>query len=260
MTPTLLPKEHGAYGQLLLPMVTALIVAGPSVAGVSLAVSAVAGFLAHEPASVLLGVRGPRARRELRRAASWLLASFVVIAVISGTIAILAIQRTALWSIAVPIVPAVLLGAATVRGREKSWYGEVAAALAFAGLAVPIAMAGRASLSGATAVALPFALLFVTSTLAVRTVILGVRGGGSPQAMRATRRSAFAAIGVGATCLASLAAVDALPAATLAAAAPGLLTAALIAARPPHPARLRTSGWTLVAVSVLTAAIVIATG
>jgi hypothetical protein len=37
------------------------------------------------------------------------------------------------------------------------------------------------------------------------------------------------------------------------------VTAVVIAARPPQPARLRTIGWTLVAVSVLTAAIVIAT-
>jgi len=146
-----------------------------------------------------------------------------------------------------------------VRGREKSWYGEVAAALAFAGLAVPIAMAGGDSLATAIAVAIPFAVLFVTSTLSVRTVILRVRGGGDPKAMMATRRTVFAVTAVSTTCLAWLTASGVLPVATMAAAVPGLLTAVVIAARPPHPAHLRTIGWTLVAVSVLTAAIVIAT-
>jgi hypothetical protein len=47
------------------------------------------------------------------------------------------------------------------------------------------------------------------------------------------------------------------PASTIAAAAPGLLTAAAIALRPPAPSRLRVLGWTLVAISVLTTVIVI---
>ena len=42
-------------------------------------------------------------------------------------------------------------------------------------------------------------------------------------------------------------------------AAPGLLTAAVIAVYPPAPSRLRTVGRTLVALSVLTTASVVAT-
>jgi hypothetical protein len=53
--------------------------------------------------------------------------------------------------------------------------------------------------------------------------------------------------------------IDALPAVVLVASTPGLLTAVVIAARPPQPSRLRAIGWTLVGVSVLTAGIVIAT-
>jgi hypothetical protein len=45
----------------------------------------------------------------------------------------------------------------------------------------------------------------------------------------------------------------------MASAAPGLLTAAVIAVYPPAPSRLRTLGWTLVAISVLTTALVVAT-
>jgi hypothetical protein len=41
--------------------------------------------------------------------------------------------------------------------------------------------------------------------------------------------------------------------------APGLAMSLLLAARPPAPTRLRTVGWTLVSVSGLTAAILVAT-
>src|SRR5262245_21786258 len=195
-TTTLLPKEHGAYGQLTLPLVTALSVAGLSTAGLLLTTSAVALFVAHEPIAVLLGSRGARARRERRVAAIRWLTCSVGIAVVAGTIAVLTIAGHVRWSIAVPIVPSVLLGVAMVRGREKSWYGELAAALAFAGLGVPVTMAAGASLDSALAVAAPFALLFATSTLAVRSMILGVRGGGNPEATLATRRTTFAVIAI----------------------------------------------------------------
>ena len=254
---TLLPKEHGAYGQLTLPLASALIVAGLSTAGLMLTTSAVATFVAHEPVSVLLGLRGARATRDLHRTAMRWLACSAAIAIVTAFIAGLTMPHDVRWSIAVPAIPAVLLAIAIVYGREKSWYGEVAAALAFAGLAVPVMMAAGASLRSASAVAVPFALLFVTSTLAVRTVILRVRGGGNRQATASMRRSAFVTAVLGAIGLTWLSVVNVLPPATIAAAAPGLLTALVIAARPPLPTRLRQIGWTLVAVSVLTAVIVV---
>src|SRR5262245_52269689 len=254
---TLLHKEHGAYGQLTLPLASALIVAGLSTAGLMLTTSAVATFIAHEPASILLGLRGARASRDLRRTAIRWLACSATVAVVAAFIAGLTMSHDVRWSIAVPAIPAALLGVAIVRGREKSWYGEVAAAFAFAGVAVPVTMAAGASLRSAAAVAVPFVLLFVTSTLAVRAVILRVRGGGDRQAAASTRRSTFVAAGAGAMGLIWLSAAEVLPPATIAAAAPGLLTALVIAARPPLPSRLRQIGWTLVAVSVLTAVIVV---
>lgn len=56
-------------------------------------------------------------------------------------------------------MPAALLVVATIRGAEKTWYGETAAALAFSGAAVPIAMAAGLSPSTSVMLALPFALL-----------------------------------------------------------------------------------------------------
>jgi hypothetical protein len=255
----LFPKEHGAYGQVLFPLIAAFAVAGHSTAGVLLAAAVAAGFLAHEPALVLLGHRGPRAKRELRRRALGWLACWALTGAASGVIALLTMHPPARWSLAVPLVPAMLLVAAALRGAEKSWYGETAAALAFSSAAFPIAMAGGLPAPVAATVAVPFALLFVSSTLAVRVVILRVRGGGDPTAVTITRRAALALAGTGAGLLGLLAAAEFVAASAIAAAAPGLLTAAAIAVYPPSPSRLRTVGWTLVAISLLTTAIVVTT-
>jgi hypothetical protein len=178
----------------------------------------------------------------------------------AGIAALLAVPPSARWWFAVPGVPAMVLAVAAVRGTEKTWYGETAAALAFSMAAVPAAIAGGLSPTAALALSIPFALLFVTSTLAVRVVILRVRGGGDPRAMAMTRRAALMLAAGAMIALAILTAVRLLPASVMAGAAPGLLIAAVVAVRPPAPTRLRTLGWTLVAISVLTTAIVIIAG
>ena len=248
----LLPKEHGAYGQLALPLVTALGAAGVTGPGLLLAASAVAAFIAHEPASILLGRRGGRARRTLGTAATRWLVTCGAIAAAAVTIAFVWLEE-ARWSLAVPAVPAVLLGAATIRGHEKSWHGEVAAASPLPSRrASPLRRRWPPRL--AAAIALPFTLLFVAGTLAVRTVILRVRGGGDLRATSVTRRSTVAVTAGGGACLTLLCALGVLPLAALVAATPGLMVALAIVTRPPQPTRLRPIGWTLVAVAVFAAA------
>ena len=58
------PKEHGAYGQLLFPLATSLVVAGVTAPALLTAASAAyAAFMAHEPLSrYCSAARGPRAR------------------------------------------------------------------------------------------------------------------------------------------------------------------------------------------------------
>jgi hypothetical protein len=253
------PKEHGAYGQLAFPLITALAVAGVSAGGTLMTTAVLAGFLAHEPAAVVLGLRGPRARRELGSAAvAWLL---VLLAGggMAGVAAVWTLEPVVRWSLAVPAIPAVVLVIAMLRHQEKSWYGEASAAMAFSGAAVPVTMAAGATIETAAAVAIPFALLFVTTTLAVRVVILSVRGGGDPRAAAATRH-ATVALSAGAAFLLLLASLlEVLPPSLLLVATPGLLTAGTIAMCPPPPSRLRRVGWTLVAVSVVTSVLVLST-
>jgi hypothetical protein len=256
---SMLPKEHGAYGQLSFPIVTALLVGGPSLAALSIAVAAVAAFLAHEPFSVLLGLRGVRARRDLAARARVWLAGCVITGVAGAAGAIVFMDPPARLWLAVPLAPAVLLACTTIAGREKSWYGEVAAALSFSGIAVPMAVASGVAPSAALAIAIPFAVLFIASTLAVRVVILRVRGGGvNKAAAQVTRRATFAFSLLTAAGILAGTFPQWWPAWTLIASAPGLLVASFLAAFPPPPTRLRTVGWTLVGLSVATAAIVIA--
>lgn len=256
---SLWPKEHGAYGQLTFPLLTAFAVAGVSKGGLLLAAAVAAGFLAHEPGVVLLGRRGGRARRELRgRAVRWL-ACCLTTAAAAGIGAALAIDPAARWSMAVPLVLAFVLAIAIVRGQDKSWPGEVTAALAFSGAAVPVSLAAGASVATAAAVAIPFALLFSVSTLSVRVVVLRVRGGGDPRAASATRRAALSLAGGATAALVVATATGQLSPSILLAAIPGLLTASLVAAHPPAPTHLRTIGWSLIAASVVTAALVVVT-
>jgi YwiC-like protein len=257
MAMTLLPREHGAYGQLALPVVTALGAAGMTAPALLLASSAVAAFVAHEPASILLGFRGPRAKRELRRVARRGLMACAGIAAATGTLGVLSMDAAARWSLTVPAVPALLLGVWSIRGHEKSWYGEVTAVAMFAGLAVPVSMAAGASARSGAAIALPFAVLFVVGTLAVRMMILRVRAGGTARATAITRRSAVTVAVAGVACLAWLSGQEILPTATLLAAAPGLALALAVVARPPRPTRLRAVGWTIVATAVFAAAVLV---
>jgi hypothetical protein len=256
---SLWPKEHGAYGQVVFPLTTAFAVAGLSIGGALTAVAVLAGFVAHEPAAVLLGLRGPRARRELRRPATALLAACLVAGAIAGAGAVWAMDPSARWSMAVPAVPALLLVLRMLRNQEKSWPGETAAAVAFSTAAIPVTMSAGGTLQAALTVAMPFALLFVTSTLAVRVVILRVRGGGDPRAADATRYAAIALTAAGTALLVLAATAGVLSSSVLLAAAPGLLTAGAIALHPPPPRSLRRVGWTLVAVSIVTAVLIVST-
>ena len=256
---SLLPREHGAYGQCAIPLITAFAVAGVSLANVAIAVIAIAGFLAHEPASILVGTRGARAKTLGGRAAMFWLAGCALVALAGGGILLDWLPAGLRWSLLIPGIPAVLLALLTIFRAEKSWQGEVTTAIAFAGTVVPMILTAGYPVRVAAGVAIPLASFFVAATLAVRTVIVRVRGGGDRRTALALRASVcLLTVGTAAT-LAGCAAAGALPFSVATASAPGLAIAAFVAVRPPAPARLRTVGWTLMATSVVTALMAIRT-
>jgi hypothetical protein len=62
----LMPREHGAYFMLAMPLASALMGAGPSGGGLAWSAFAAIAFVAHEPLLVLAGRRGARRNRDPR--------------------------------------------------------------------------------------------------------------------------------------------------------------------------------------------------
>lgn len=244
----MLPKEHGAYGQLAAPLATALTVSGLSTAAVALAAAVALTFVAHEPLVVLRGGRGARARRERAAdAARWLIVTTSG-AVAAAVIAVWQMPPAVRWSLLLPAVPACVVAIAVARDRDKSAAAEVGMALAFALTAVPVCLAGGAPREVGATIALPYAVVFVAATLAVRAVTLTARGAGA-RAIQQSRAGALLVATAGSTALVWAGEAGSLPWAALAAALPGAVLASGLALAPPPARRLRTVGWMLMAVT-----------
>jgi hypothetical protein len=241
-----------------MPLLTSFAVVGVNRASLLVGLAAVAGFLAHEPLLVILGRRGVRSRHEnTGRAAWWFSASAATMAA-AGLGALWLMPPDLRWWLLLPVVPALILGAAVSAKDEKSTRGELAAALAFSLAAVPLCLAGGASVSAALAVGITFAVVFVADTLAVRSIVLAVRGGGDWRAARAARTSALVLAVAATVGLAFSGSRAVLPWAAFGASAPGLAAAGWLAVFPPRPRQLRAVGWTLVGTSVAAALVLIA--
>src|SRR6186997_1145716 len=104
-----LPREHGAYGQIAFPLIAAYAVAGVSTASLLMTVTVIAGFLAHEPAAIVLGQRGGRVKRELGASATRWLVCCLAVGIAAGLAAVSRLDAITRWSVAIPAVPAVAL-------------------------------------------------------------------------------------------------------------------------------------------------------
>jgi hypothetical protein len=251
---TLLPREHGAYAQLLFPILSGLLMGRPGAASAAVALAAVLCFLAYEPLAVLRGIRGTRARREWGDRARRRLAGLLPAALVLAGLAWVLMWRGSSWIyLVVPTVLSILLLLLVFLGIAKSLAGEVAIAAGFASLHV--AVGGSAALSGPLlwGPAVLWFAAFTAATFAVHAL----------KERQAGRRSLLAAVADGVV-MASLLGVIVL------ASKPGDLRFLGLAAIPPilavfvvHFGRmtarhLKRIGWTLVAADVL--ALVILTG
>ncbi|HVC21498.1 MAG TPA: YwiC-like family protein [Vicinamibacterales bacterium] len=249
----MLPREHGAYGQLLFPLVTALLIARPGAAAFALAAAAVAAFLSHEALLVLLGQRGPRAARERGAAGRRWFAALAGAAALLGAAGVRLAPPPARLALLVPLVCAALLGAWIVRRRERTTSGEILSALTLSSLALPIALAAGASRPAALTCTLVFALSFVVATVSVRAVILCARrlAGAGTRAVAAL----MAAGGVAALALLARAGIAAAagPWGALPVCGAGLV----LALAAPSPRHLRAIGWSLVAATAMTALVLV---
>lgn len=244
---SLAPREHGAYGQIGLPLVAALSMGKPGASAIALTVATTAAFLAHEPALLLLGQRGTRALREDGARARRRLGALGAVAAVTGAAGMWLAPEVARWAAIVPLSLAAALAPLLVRGEEKTALGELLAGAALAGAAIPVALAAGVPVAAAGGAWAAWCLCFTASMFAVRAVIAHAR---APQGAL-IRLAAPAGLAAAAAALASAGVLQ--PAAALGA-APMLAAAVALAARPPSPRSLKKVGWALVASSLCLAA------
>lgn len=255
----LLPKEHGAYAQLVFPLIAALAVTGPRASSVLLAVAIVAGFVLHEPLLVVLGKRGRRAQEEHGATAWRWLGGLAGVLVVAGRLALVRMPGRAPWLLLLPAMPAAVVFVSAWRGTEKQWTAQVGVALAFSLTVVPICAAAGVPLAVSGAIAAVYAVNFVLGSLAVRAVVVRVRGGGDPRASAAARRAVFTvALAAASTGAWFAVAGGALPLPAILALLTGIALPVQLACFPPAPSQLRRVGWTLVATSAAVTTLLVA--
>jgi hypothetical protein len=229
----LLPREHGAYFQLAIPLAAALAMRPPRMAAIAWALAACLAFLAHEPLLVLLGHRGRRMRSAEAGRARRALAVRGGGAIALGAAALVLGSPALRVAAAACLAPAAVVVALAWRRREHSLFGELIAAVALTGAAVPVVADGGGGPSVALAIWLGWATGFAAGVIAVHRVIARHKRGGA-------RIDVVLAIGLVALAALSVATVawfsGSRPAAPLVSLAAGVVIA------PPPASRLRAVG------------------
>lgn len=172
----LLPREHGTYGEIAFPLLTALVLGSPTLAVWGLVLIAVGGYLAHEGILVLTGGRGPRARREQRDAAVMSVATFGAIALAGTSFSLSALTPPAQAGTLIACVLSAVAIASALIGREHTLPGELLAAVALPAWGVPVAVQGGVPWSTALTIWGVWSFGYAAATFAVHVVIRRTKG------------------------------------------------------------------------------------
>jgi hypothetical protein len=250
----LLPREHGAYAQIIFPLLTALALGNGSAPQFLWAAASMALFVAHEPLLILAGERGRRSHAELGERARTFAAILSATAFATGALGWWHAPQGARLALLVPLALAALLIPLIVSHREKSLAGELLVAFTFSTMLIPVALAGAVSFRAAVIASAVWSTIFSLGIFMVRAVIANAKKGAVGTGLvYASRTLSLAAI---ASSLALLL-TDAVPAAAAAAILPAAfitLACNLIAI---HPRHLRGLGWSLVGSNVIALAALI---
>lgn len=246
-TRSLLPREHGAYGQLALPLTSAVAMSSPSWASLALGVGFVAAFLAHEPLLVALGQRGGRAKREHGARATRRGIALAALSVLGLGLGARLGGSDVRAAMLLPAALALALAPFVLSRRERSLPGELLAAAALSATALPLARAGGASLASSLVVVAVWAVGYSVATLVIRGVLAASRGDpGARLPLRAMAPAMTLLAGVPMASLHPLTRVFSLGVVPLCA-----LSLAL-AFRPPSARSIRSVGWGTIAASLVT--------
>ena len=250
---SLLPQEHGAWGQLAMPILSALLVARPGAAALLLTTATVAGFLAHEPWLVVLGHRGVRAAREEGPRARRVMWRFLTLCAVAGLGGAWLAPLEARLALVLPALLAAAVVGFVLARRERTVPGELTVVSALASSGFAVALAGGAPLAAAAASTTTWVISFAASVFAVRVVLVralskgeeehGVRNALLAAAIAAGGSAAAVACGLG----------WAVPAAV----APTALLSLVVCLAPFSARQLRTLGWALVGSTTATLVILV---
>lgn len=241
---SLLPKEHGAYAELAVPMLAALTAGAPGTSALLLATGAWAFFLAHEPALVLLGRRGERARTEHRQRAVTRLLMLGLTGAVLGSLGLLLAPPIVRWASLAVVALALVFAVLVALGDERSTAGEILAAITLAGAAFPVGLASGLDVGTAARAWLVWSLGFVAVVIPARSI--GARRRGSaPVWIRAL--PAGLSLGIGIALWGPV-----LGGLELLALAPLAIAGGWLGIAQPPPRRLRQVGWSIVASTLLT--------
>lgn len=250
--PSLLPREHGAYAQLAVALVSALALA-PAWRSLCHALVVAALFLASEPLLVLLGRRGEAALHAGRDSAGRRLATLGATAT-PLLIFAWAGQPTAYGlSLLLPAMLGLGLFGLFLAGRERTGAGEVLAAWAFATATLSVGLLGGAGFRASVLLACFLGGIFTLGTALVHGHLLALRKRRSAWRLIAFLLGAGVTAGVG-----LLGALGLGPRFGGAAFLPMTAAALVIWIAPPAPHRLKAVGWAAAACALAGAAMAVA--
>jgi hypothetical protein len=257
----MIPREHGAYAELLFPIVSVLLGGSPTTSTWLLAVGAIACFLANEPLLVLVGQRGNRAQREESDRAKRALLLFLLVAIGAGVAGLLLATTAVQYAVSVPLLLGVGLVMLALQGLERSMLGEGLAAATLSSIAIPLGLSAGLGLRATLAVALIWSVTSLLGTAEVRLTIARTKAKTDEEFARVRFKRALLVL----VCLAIIAVGVIAPYGPrvglwiLAAAVPVALVVLAMAALRPTARRLRLMGWSLVAANLCSLIAVVTT-
>jgi peptidoglycan/LPS O-acetylase OafA/YrhL len=167
----MVPREHGAYAELLFPILSVLLGGAPTTPTWLLATGAIASFLANEPLLVLLGQRGNRAKREESDRAKRALLIFVLVALGAGVAGLFVSPAAVQYAVGLPLLLGGGLVMLAVQGLERSMVGEALAAATLSSTAIPLGLSARLGWTATLALALIWLLASLLGTAVVRLTV-----------------------------------------------------------------------------------------
>jgi hypothetical protein len=242
----MVPREHGAYGELAFPLAAAVLVGEPNPVALGLVAAAILLFLAHEPLLVARGLRGRARQTEKGQTAIDQFLAFGFVALTVGGSALWAADATVRLLCLVPLGLGALAFAVASTGNEQTGYGQLLASAALVSPSLPVAAAaGRATGEAALLCSVWF-VSFALFTAVVRAVARQKKDHGR------ARKAAGLGFALTVAALGAMSLVDALPGWPLLAATPSLAAALVLLLWLPSPRHLHRIGWSLVGSSVAT--------